>query len=802
MRLAGSIARFLSLLLIGVAAGYSQTGNLSVATNDATGITSNSTVLNGTLTAANNSVGIWFEWGTTTALGTKTSPQVFPGGTTTTFTASLSNLQPHTTYYFRAVLYPATAGAPNIDGDTKTFTTTGNVVTGGTIAASTLTATSVTSNSAALNGSVNPGGPGLAVWFDWGTSSSFGNRTDVQTIAAGTTAVSVTSSLKNLQPHTLYYFRLDAYRTSDGTAALGDVKTFTTSDAPATVALTVTTLDATGVTATGATLNGTIAGGGAPFYAWFEYGTTSSLGSKSDAQAFNQTTTSANVTKALSNLQANTTYYFRLVGYLGGGVSVQGNTLSFTTPAGPSATVNITSTEASGIMAAAATLKASVTAAGSIVGFFEWGTTSSLGSQTAPQTFLSGNDITLSQALANLQPNTTYYFRAVAGTSSVNLIRSDIKSFQTASSTSATLTVTTLNADTVSSASAELNGTVNPAGTASTAWFEWGTTTPLPNKTPAQQFSGNSPANYSFSLSSLQPGTQYYYRAVAQNSTGTVTGKVVSFATTRVPSTVPQTTNVESGQIQSGYVIVTPAAGSDSPSVTFTYGTVSQGLVLAQAGLVPNPMATDASMFVEVIPSISRNIGVAISNPGSVGIAVTLTLRDETGLVVGSPTNITIPAHQQTAKFVSDLFSTDVISSGMRGSLRMQSSSPFAVVGLRFDGGAFSTLPVAVTAPLPGVPSVTLTAGSDPNSPAAGTIGGATSVIIPQFAIAGGWATMIALVNNTSATLVGRIDLFDQSGNPLPANLNGDTRSTFTYSIPAGGTFILSPVDSNGQSPL
>jgi phosphodiesterase/alkaline phosphatase D-like protein len=801
MRLAGSVGRFLSLLLIGVAAGYSQTGSLSVATNSATSITSNSAVLNGAFTPGANSVGVWFEWGTTSSVGTKTTPQVVPGGQTGTFTASLSNLQPGTTYYFRAVLYPSTAGAPNIDGDIKTFTTTGTAVTAGNISASTLDATSLTSNSATLNGSANPGG-GVTAWFDWGTSSSFGNRTDVQTIAAGTAAVPVTFSLNNLQPHTLYYFRFDVYRASDGTSSLGAVKSFTTSDAPTAASLTVTTMDATGVTSTGATLNGKIVGGGTAFYAWFEYGTTSTLGSKSDAQTFNQSTTTVSPTKTLSNLSANTTYYFRLDGYLGGGVLVSGDILSFKTPASATAPVNITSTEASGITSTSATLKADVNATGSIVAYFEWGSTSSLGNQTAYQTFPSGNDVTFSQALTNLQPNTGYYFRAVVGTSTVNLVRSDIMGFKTASGTSTTLGVTTLDAGAVSSASAVLQGMINPAGTASTAWFEWGTTTPLPNKTTAQQFTGSNPSNYSFAVSSLQPNTYYYYRAVGQNSTGTVTGDVKSFTTTRVPSTVPQTSNVESGQIQSGYVIVTPGAASDPPSVTFTYGTISQGVVQAQAGLVPNPMGTDASMFVEVIPSISRNIGVAITNPGSTAIAVTLTLRDQTGLTIGSPANISIPAQQQVAKFVSDLFGTDVIASGVLGSVRMQSSSPFAVVGLRFDGNAFSTLPVVVTSPVPGVPSRTLTAGSDPNTPAPGTVGGITSVIIPQFAIAGGWATLIALVNNTNATLVGRIDIFDQAGNPLPVGLNGSTRSTFTYSIPAGGTFILSPVDANGQSPL
>ena len=32
--------------------------------------------------------------------------------------------------------------------------------------------------------------------------------------------------------------------------------------------------------------------------------------------------------------------------------------------------------------------------------------------------------------------------------------------------------------------------------------------------------------------------------------------------------------------------------------------------------------------------------------------------------------------------------------------------------------------------------------------------------------------------------------------------LNGSTKSTYTYSIPAGGTWILAPRDQNGQSPL
>src|SRR5437879_1302330 len=81
--------------------------------------------------------------------------------------------------------------------------------------------------------------------------------------------------------------------------------------------------------------------------------------------------------------------------------------------------------------------------------------------------------------------------------------------------------------------------------------------------------SRKSPTNFTdeaFSLSNLQPNTMYYFRAVGQNSSGTVLGDVKTFTTTRVPSTAPQTiTDVETGEIKSGYLIITPDAPSDAP---------------------------------------------------------------------------------------------------------------------------------------------------------------------------------------------------------------------------------------------
>src|SRR5207253_817299 len=141
---------------------------------------------------------------------------------------------------------------------------------------------------------------------------------------------------------------------------------------------------------------------------------------------------------------------------------------------------------------------------------------------------------------------------------------------------------------------------------------------------------------------------------------------------------------------------------------------------------------------------IGRNLGVAIVNPSSAVNSVTLTLRDQTGTVVGVPTTILLQAQQQLAKFVTELLPAAINNSAFRGTLQVQSSTPFAVLGLRFSGIDFSTL------------SVTGTAVSS----------GSSAIIVPQFAIAGGWATQIALVNKNSSTAQGRIDIFDNSGNP------------------------------------
>jgi uncharacterized repeat protein (TIGR01451 family) len=76
---------------------------------------------------------------------------------------------------------------------------------------------------------------------------------------------------------------------------------------------------------------------------------------------------------------------------------------------------------------------------------------------------------------------------------------------------------------------ATLNGYIDPNGSATTVWFEWGASPSLSYSTPRQTFSSSS--NFSQRISGLSPSTTYYYRAMAENENGGDTGSTISFTT-------------------------------------------------------------------------------------------------------------------------------------------------------------------------------------------------------------------------------------------------------------------------------
>lgn len=136
--------------------------------------------------------------------------------------------------------------------------------------------------------------------------------------------------------------------------------------------------------------------------------------------------------------------------------------------------------------------------------------------------------------------------------------------------------VVTGGTSTVSESSAVLHGTVNPNGSGTTYYFQWGLTTQYGVNGNAQSAgSGTKPVAVQQTASSLVPGTTYHYRLVASNRYGTSTGADRSFTTAGHPppvtTTGPATALSANGATLTG--VISP--NGQSTSWTFQYGLTS-----------------------------------------------------------------------------------------------------------------------------------------------------------------------------------------------------------------------------------
>jgi hypothetical protein len=97
-------------------------------------------------------------------------------------------------------------------------------------------------------------------------------------------------------------------------------------------------------------------------------------------------------------------------------------------------------------------------------------------------------------------------------------------------------TATTGAASKVTHSSATLAGTVNPNGSATTYYFQYGTSTAYGKQTGANSAGSDTTVHAeSVSISGLSPGRTYHYRIVANNATGTSDGADRKFTTPRRP---------------------------------------------------------------------------------------------------------------------------------------------------------------------------------------------------------------------------------------------------------------------------
>ena len=235
---AGSAAEFYSLQAVGVsnsgvvylADTYNQTIRKAtgvttkvitlpaVTTSTAGNVTGSSASLSGSANPEGSATTVYFQYGLTASYGSVTiGTSAGAGSAAVPFDATISGLTSDTTYHYRAV---ASSAAGLVYGADRTFTT----LTAPLIGAS----PTISLNSTDIQAieSVNPHGLSTTVYFEYGTTASYGSRTAAQSIGSGDTAVNVSAEISGLTASTKYYFRLVA--TSAAGTYYGPAETDTT----------------------------------------------------------------------------------------------------------------------------------------------------------------------------------------------------------------------------------------------------------------------------------------------------------------------------------------------------------------------------------------------------------------------------------------------------------------------------------------------------------------------------------------------------------------------------------------------
>jgi hypothetical protein len=160
---------------------------------------------------------------------------------------------------------------------------------------------------------------------------------------------------------------------------------------------------------------------------------------------------------------------------------------------------------------------------------FQYGTTTSYGLTTAPQTQTGDTSRPVSAHIISLTAHTTYHFRIVASNTAGTTFGSD-RTFTTLPPTGFPI-VTTKPATNVATFAATLNGLLDPHGLTTSVYFQCGTSINYGRTTAVQSQTGNTFRNIAANIGGLAGNTTYHFRIVATNSVGTRYGSDRTFTT-------------------------------------------------------------------------------------------------------------------------------------------------------------------------------------------------------------------------------------------------------------------------------
>ena len=295
----------------------------------------------------------------------------------------------------------------------------------------------------------------------------------------------------------------------------------------------------TGITPTTATLSATVDPneGGDVESCSFEYGPTTTYGSKVPCGPATPYDATTEASAKISGLSTETRYHYRTVVSNANGVK-KGRDQTFI----PHYVSQITTEGATGLAKTAATLNASFVGNGEDTHYyFEWGETEGYGHKTAiPPGEDAGSPAGPSPTqvhfdLLGLSAEITYHYRVVATNGLGSSVGEDVR-FTTLGP--AVEGLSTEAATMIKAGGAQLHGSFVGNNEDTDYYFEWGESESYGQKTAAPPGedagspSGPSPTAEAATLTGLHSETAYHYRFVATNGIGTTYGGDQTFTTT------------------------------------------------------------------------------------------------------------------------------------------------------------------------------------------------------------------------------------------------------------------------------
>jgi hypothetical protein len=387
---------------------------------------------------------------------------------------------------------------------------------------------------------------------------------------------------------------------------------------------------ATDVNDSGATLQGGATPNG-PGTVFFQYGTGTAYGSATPGQEISGTAALA-VSAPLSGLSPEVTYHYR-IGLTTGAGTVFGDDMTFTTTKSPPL---VATGQPIDIATGVVKLIGAVDPNGTpTTVFFEYGIADESGDPplATPAVVANGTDVVdVDFTLEGLVPGTPYFVRLVGTSDSGNAAGEEVL-FVVGSAGGLTGTpdaapvVATLDALDVTASSAVFQGSANPKGGTSFAFFEYGTSPAYGQSTPARGIgNGSGDALVVQPASGLLPGTTYHYRLVASNSLGTSYGEDRSFQTgfsnplakTGSASPLPNGLVRVAGSVRTlgGSVEAFFEYGTDG--VTFPNRVGSPGAALSGDGEIA--VTADLSNLEQGVTYHYRALAVRTDDPLSIGL--------------------------------------------------------------------------------------------------------------------------------------------------------------------------------------